>query len=182
MYFHYHLAVPTCQPKALLRRQRGTTYVEFAITSTFSIALLFAIIEFGIAMFDQGLLTQAARVGARTASLYWVNDDVATPQRLSPVAKIRAAADQWTKMAVSFSGDIPVTTICWHSRDNVPTVPPATNLNCSSNSLPASDVVIRQGDLIVVQTRVRFRGPITSALMKVGLDTNLGSRAVMRVE
>ena len=61
------------------RRQQGSETVEFALLATFIFLLLFAIIEFSIAMYDQGTLVHSARLGAREASLYWLDVTAITP-------------------------------------------------------------------------------------------------------
>ena len=51
------------------RERRGTTTVEFALVAPLLIFLLFGIIEFGIMVKDVVGLNQAAREGARVASV-----------------------------------------------------------------------------------------------------------------
>lgn len=53
-----------------LRHQRGAEVVEFAITSALLFLILFAIIEFSVALFDKATLTNAGREGARTGILF----------------------------------------------------------------------------------------------------------------
>lgn len=48
-----------------LRDEKGATVVEFAIIVSLFLAIVFGIIEFGILMFDQHILTNASREGAR---------------------------------------------------------------------------------------------------------------------
>ena len=45
--------------------QRGAAAVEFAIVVIIFITLIFAIIEFGLLMFNKQIITNAAREGAR---------------------------------------------------------------------------------------------------------------------
>lgn len=53
-----------------LRNQQGAEVVEFAITSGLLFLLLFAIVEFSVALFDKATLTNASREGARTGILW----------------------------------------------------------------------------------------------------------------
>jgi len=56
----------------------GLSIVEFAIILPLFLLLLFAIIEFGVFMYDRALLTNATREGTRTGVLYgnsWVLTD-----------------------------------------------------------------------------------------------------------
>lgn len=160
-------------------RQRGATIVEFAITAGFSIGLLFLIIEFGIAMFNQGVLMHASRVGARGSPLLGKSSSPGT-QALSPEARIRAATSGWANMAVRLTSDTVVITVCWYSKSAIPTTEVANNTVCqANNTLPAT---AQAGDMVVVRTRLRYLGPISQALTNFGLNLNLGSATVMRVE
>lgn len=47
------------------KRERGATTVEFAIIFVLLISVLFGIIEFGILLYDNHILTNASREGAR---------------------------------------------------------------------------------------------------------------------
>lgn len=48
-----------------MKGQKGTSLVEFAIVLPFLLVVLFAIIEFSIALYDKAVLTNASREGAR---------------------------------------------------------------------------------------------------------------------
>lgn len=49
----------------LAQNEQGTTMVEFAIIVVVLLAIVFGIIEFGVLLFDQHVLTNASREGAR---------------------------------------------------------------------------------------------------------------------
>jgi Flp pilus assembly protein TadG len=51
--------------KSADRSQRGASAVEFALVAPLFVALLFAIVEFGMILYTKGMLTHAAREGAR---------------------------------------------------------------------------------------------------------------------
>jgi Flp pilus assembly protein TadG len=53
----------------MLRNEDGASAVEFAIVMLLFVTLLFGIVEFGLIMNDYLTLSQAAREGARSASL-----------------------------------------------------------------------------------------------------------------
>ena len=164
-------------------RQRGSTIVEFAITASFSIGLLFLIIEFGIAMFNQGLLMHAARVGARVASLYWEDPNSGPPklQKL-PNTRIRNATNAWRDMAIKLTAETPETWICWYKKGTEPdtTDEAVKNTVCQADKLPGEPV--QADDMVMVRTRLEYVGPISQALTGFGLNLTLGSLAVMRVE
>lgn len=75
-----------------MRRQKGAEVVEFAITSALLFLILFAIIEFSVALFDKATLTNAGREGARTGILFRpaprdiVSEDTAIRQAIDDYA------------------------------------------------------------------------------------------------
>ena len=64
--------------------------MEFMLTLLFFLFVFFMIIEFAIVTYDRGTMNNAARLGARQASLYWVDPTCfeetrpQTNQRLKP--------------------------------------------------------------------------------------------------
>lgn len=54
------------------QHQRGTSTVEFAIVAPLLFLILFGIIEFSLAFFNQALITNATREGARQGIVYRV--------------------------------------------------------------------------------------------------------------
>lgn len=50
--------------------QRGASAVEFAVIAPLFIAMLFAIVEFGMVLYTKGMVTHAAREGARYGVVY----------------------------------------------------------------------------------------------------------------
>jgi Flp pilus assembly protein TadG len=67
-----------------LRKERGQTFVEFALALPVLIVLLFGIIQFGIAFHSYITLTDATRAGARKAAV----------SRLVPAAERTSAVTQ----------------------------------------------------------------------------------------
>jgi len=63
--------------KSADRSQRGASAVEFALIAPLFVALLFAIVEFGMILYTKGMLTHAAREGARYGVVF------VTPRRTS---------------------------------------------------------------------------------------------------
>ena len=49
----------------LIRNRKGATMVEFAIVLPLLLMVLFAIVEFSIALYDKAVITNASREGAR---------------------------------------------------------------------------------------------------------------------
>lgn len=65
-----------------MNKQRGVTTVEFAIIGALLMTVLFAVIEFGRAMFVMNTLTEATRRAARVAVVCPVNDPAAAQAAL----------------------------------------------------------------------------------------------------
>jgi len=53
-----------------LERQHGAAAVEFAIILPLLVVLLFGIVEFGLALFDKAVITNASREGARAGIVF----------------------------------------------------------------------------------------------------------------
>lgn len=60
--------------KSLRNDQRGATLVEFAIGATVFLTVMFAVLEFGRALWVHNALTDAARRGARYAVIHTAAD------------------------------------------------------------------------------------------------------------
>lgn len=57
-------------------KQRGATAVEFAIVILLFITIIFGIIEFGLLMYNQHIVTNASREGARYGIVYSFPDRI----------------------------------------------------------------------------------------------------------
>ena len=73
--------------KPFLKKQFGVAAVEFAIILPVLLLLIFGAIEFGIMMYDQAVITNASREGARAGVVYVVGnpnaDGIATAQSVA---------------------------------------------------------------------------------------------------
>jgi len=58
--------------KRLLKKKRGASAVEFAIILPVLVLLVFGIIELSFALYDQAMITNASREGARFGIVYRV--------------------------------------------------------------------------------------------------------------
>ena len=54
----------------LLKANNGSAVVEFAIVLPILLLIVFGIINFGVLMYNQSVITNAAREGARWASIH----------------------------------------------------------------------------------------------------------------
>jgi len=62
-----------------ITKQRGASTIEMAIVLPLLLLVLFAIIQFSLALFNQALLTNASREGARAGIVYNIVNQVRTP-------------------------------------------------------------------------------------------------------
>jgi TadE-like protein len=152
--------------------QHGATTVEFALTIGLSLTLMFAIIEFAVAMYNQGVLVHATRLGAREASLFWVDppqitsdSDPRQDQRIHRDTILDAITDWTENFVVSFTAEDPGDPV----------------LRLRGATVAAATPVVAPGDEVRIDTAFRFRGPVTSVLSGA-FDYTQRARAVMRVE
>jgi hypothetical protein len=146
--------------------------VEFALTIALSLTLMFAIIEFAVGMYDQGVLVHATRVGAREASLFWVDppqitsdSDPRQDQRIHRDTVLDAVTDWTENFVVSFTAEDPDDPV----------------LRLDGATVATATPVVAPGARVSIDTAFRFRGPVTSALSGA-FDYTQRARAVMRVE
>jgi Flp pilus assembly protein TadG len=62
------------------RHQQGAETVEFMLTLLLFLFVFFMIVEFAIVTYDRGTINNAAREGARQASLYWIDPVLFDPE------------------------------------------------------------------------------------------------------
>jgi len=67
------------------KEEKGATLVEFALLVPLFVVLLFGLVEFGLAMYSKGIMTNASREGARFGVVY------ATPRKTDAeiIAKVQ---------------------------------------------------------------------------------------------
>ena len=87
------------QKKSLILSQKGATVVEFAIVLFLLLTLIFGITEFGLAIFNRQVITNAAREGARAGI-------VSRPERLSNDEIAKVVVDYAAKYLVTFGDDV----------------------------------------------------------------------------
>ena len=89
-------------------KQNGATLVEFAIILPVFLLLLFGIIEFGLLLYNQGIITHAAREGARAGVVYNFGTNPNVNNRIS-VGEIEAKVNSYIQgNLVSFPSAAPV--------------------------------------------------------------------------
>ena len=66
-----------------MKNQKGVSAIEFAIVLPVLVLLLFGIIEFSIVYYDQAVITNASREGARAGIVYFYDVDAEEQDRKS---------------------------------------------------------------------------------------------------
>jgi len=96
-------------------KQDGATLVEFAIILPVFLLLIFGIIEFGLLLYNKGIITHAAREGARVGIVYNFGTNPDVNNRI-PVSEIEAKVNNYIQgNLISFSSAVPginVSNIC----------------------------------------------------------------------
>jgi hypothetical protein len=96
-------------------RQRGGETVEFALTLLLWFAVFLLIVNFGIAIYNKGAMSNAVRFAARQSTLYWV--DPGNYDNLTPIDNTRikqsmvdTAVAYWGSILIAPSGEAITTT------------------------------------------------------------------------
>ncbi len=148
-----------------LRYQQGTEVVEFAVTSMLLFLLLFAIIEFSVALFDKATLTNASREGARTGILFRDDD----PRNVvAEDGDIQQAVDSYSGYLLSLGGPAELT----------------TNIQRVDTS---GDGIFGRGDDVIVTVTYPYQFLIVPAFVgtlggALGDSLNLSASTTMRAE
>lgn len=71
-----------------VRDERGASAVEFALVLPLLMVITFAIIEFGMLLYDKAVITNASREGARAAIVYNTNGSAYSPLSASDIKTI----------------------------------------------------------------------------------------------
>lgn len=142
------------------------------LTITLGFGLLFVVIEFSFAMYNMALLTKAVQVGGRVASLYW--EDPVNPGERKLRNDIITAASEWADDVVSFSGETPSINYCWYSVDNNVDLNTCDDMNYKGP--------VQSGDSVLVKSSFSYSGPITTRILHLKFNLDLGKINVVKVE
>jgi Flp pilus assembly protein TadG len=84
------------------KKQAGASLVEFALLAPLFVVLLFGLVEFGLSIYDKGVITNASREGARYGVIY------CTPRKTTAAIKTQVQS-YLTKSGFSDTATINVT-------------------------------------------------------------------------
>lgn len=86
-----------------LIKQKGASAVEFAIILPILVLIVFGIIEFSVLLYDNAIVTNASREGARAGVLYRTDSDGA-PNPLTREEVIQVVKDYLINYLISLGG------------------------------------------------------------------------------
>lgn len=90
--------------KGIIKNIQGTTAVEFAIIAMVLFMVTFGIIEFGLLLYNNSMLTHASRVATRTGVMYAYSEDADGffYTHLDDTAILDAAETFWRDRFITF--------------------------------------------------------------------------------
>ncbi|NLZ16754.1 MAG: pilus assembly protein [Desulfobulbaceae bacterium] len=173
--------------KPLFHSEQGASAVEFALVLPILVFLTFAIIEFGILLFDKAVITNASREGARNAIVFNANAD-GSPNYLTE-SDIKKIVIDYTKGNSADKGILinlgnPSKTVL-----NIDDVTISCSPNPSAESWP-SGACTNKGYYLNVQVNYTYNFLVLPNLARllqgdfndVNLTLPLHSKTVMRME
>lgn len=104
----------------LLNSERGSVAVEFALLVPVLFLILFGIINFGVLMYNQAVITNAAREGARWAAIHTTatyGSGCTNAYSLAPVDPCQTAYSYAYQNLISFGGNYLLTAVYLPSAD-----------------------------------------------------------------
>lgn len=144
---------------------KGTAVVEFAVVLPLLLIIVFGIIEFSLLLYNQAMITNAAREGARLGILVRENDN-------------RWSTGDITAWVNKYSESYLVT-----FKSGAPTMPQTITY---VNDVPADPAVVKMEsavDYLTVEVTYIYDFLILpSFITKLGLNQTLFARATMRAE
>jgi hypothetical protein len=154
----------TTSPLPLIN-QRGASLVEFAIILLVFLSMLFGVIEFGLIVYNQQVINNASREGARAGIV------VRAPRKIDGVTYLRTTESEIREIVRSFASENLVT--------------------FGDDSLGDANILITKegdkfGDVLTVEARFRYDFLVIPQLAGlVGIEIpalNLAARARMAME
>jgi Flp pilus assembly protein TadG len=156
--------------------QKGAAVVEFAVILPLLLLILFGIVEFGFIFYDQALLTNASREGARRAIVYRTDS---SNNRIIPSGDVEQAINDYLYSGsdlrlVSFGTDNLTASIDTDSGTTTldPDLNPGTNI----------DISVTQGSYILVEVNYDYDFLLLPSIAGIPQTINLTGKTTMRAE
>lgn len=159
-----------------IKSQKGAAVVEFAVILPLLLLILFGIIEFGFIFYNQALLTNASREGARRAIVF--RTDGTTNDRIIPTSDVENAINSYLYSGsdlrlVSFDTDNLTATIGTSSGTTAinPVTPGST-----------SDIAVTVGEYVEVKVNYDYNFLILPSFAGIPDFLELTGKTTMRAE
>ena len=145
-------------------KQKGAQAVEFALVLPFFILILFAVLDFGILVYNKAIITNASREGARSGV-------VLSAATWSPAA-VRQTACNYARNTLITVRSGTTTTACTGTKDPVITVYSGPSATCPS---PSGATAPDFGVPVALTISYPFSGFSLGSWWSLGTGTSVGS-------
>ncbi len=148
-------------------KQKGAQAVEFALVLPFFILILFAVLDFGILVYNKAIITNASREGARSGALLsgtW-----------SPTAVQQIACNYARNTLISVKSGTS-TSACAGTKDPVVNVYWGSTATCPSPSTAAGLPSPAFGDSVALTISYPFSGFSLGSWWTLGTGSSVGSQ------
>jgi Flp pilus assembly protein TadG len=149
-----------------LQSQKGAAVVEFAVILPLLLLIVFGIVEFGFIFYNQAILTNASREGARRAIVFQTDSD---DNRIYSGPAVEDAVNQYLYTDYPTNTNLRLVTF---GTDNL-TIDP----NGSDGEVP-----ITQGDYILVQVQYDYNFLLLPSFAGLPETIKLTGKTSMRAE
>ena len=152
-------------------KQKGAQAVEFALVLPFFILILFAVLDFGMLVYNKAIITNASREGARAGVVL-----SAATWNAAPVAQVACSYARNTLITVG-SGTISTTCSDTNSKDPVVRVYSGTTATCPTPSGSTAPIF---GVPVAVTISYPFSGFSLGSWWSLGTgNSSVGSRMTL---
>jgi Flp pilus assembly protein TadG len=146
--------------------QKGAAVVEFAVILPLLLLIIFGIVEFGFIFYNQALLTNASREGARRAIVFRTDAD---DNRIYSGSDVEDAVEQYLYTDYPTNSDLRLVTF---GTENLVINPDSTD----------GDVAITQGDYIEVRVEYDYDFLLLPSFAGIPQTIKLTGKTTMRAE
>ncbi len=150
--------------KANVTKQKGAQAVEFALVLPFFILILFAVLDFGILVYNKAIITNASREGARSGV-------VLSAATWNPAAVAQIACNYARNTLITVKSGT-TTTTCAGTKDPVVRVYSGDNATCPS---PSGSTAPTFGVPVALTISYPVSGFSLASWWSLGTDTSVGS-------
>ncbi|ABA88992.1 Flp pilus minor pilin TadE [Syntrophotalea carbinolica DSM 2380] len=146
--------------------QKGAAIVEFAVILPLLLLIVFGIVEFGFIFYNQAILTNASREGARRAIVFETNSN---GDRIYNGATVEDTIKRYLYTDYPTNSDLRLVTF---GTENLSIAPSSAD----------GEVVINQGDYILVEVQYDYDFMVLPSFAGIPQTITLTGKTTMRAE